>query len=274
MDFSHHPYYSPVAASTNLAVHDLAWERALFLLTELCKGEPVSSLRSKFAPHPGITSDHVKIARYLLDKGLDADADYYNDGHVPLQLAARGHGDGSFAMVELLLDKGADINPRGKLPPLVLALRGFGQPERQYTCRYIIRRLVCAGARLDSRDIDIFFAEKDPQFKCLPYWSQRQKDYLSIKRLIYDMRAAGSLCAFRMMMRKQVLSLRTLVLRGRAAPRKGGQVWSPGKNVLRRDMTMEILIKSPNEIAWKILTYWRAEIYSACWEHPPRIPWF
>ena len=93
MDFSHHPYYSPVAASTNLAVHDLAWERALFLLTELCKGEPVSSLRSKFAPHPGITSDHVKIARYLLDKGLDADADYYNDGHVPLQLAARGHGD-------------------------------------------------------------------------------------------------------------------------------------------------------------------------------------
>ena len=39
-------------------------------------------------------------------------------------------------------------------------------------------------------------------------------------------------------------------------------------------MTMEILIKSPNEIAWKILTYWRAEIYSACWEHPPRIPWF
>jgi hypothetical protein len=59
------------------------------------------------------------------------------------------------------------------------------------------------------------------------------------------MRAAGSPRAYRMTSRKQVLALRSLTLRGRAKP---------------RDARMKFLVESPNEIAWKVLEYWRTEL--------------
>jgi len=59
------------------------------------------------------------------------------------------------------------------------------------------------------------------------------------------MRAAGSPEAYRMTSRKRVLALRSLTLRGRAKP---------------RDARMKFLVESPNEIAWKILEYWRTEL--------------
>ena len=45
--------------------------------------------------------------------------------------------------------------------------------------------------------------------------------------------------------RKQVLLLRSLALKGRAEP---------------RDARMTFLVESPNEIAWKVLEYWRTEL--------------
>ena len=47
-----------------------------------------------------------------------------------------------------------------------------------------------------------------------------------------------------MLRRKKVL-LRSLALRGRAEP---------------RDARMTFLVESPNEIAWKVLEYWRTEL--------------
>ena len=46
-------------------------------------------------------------------------------------------------------------------------------------------------------------------------------------------------------LRKQVLGLRSLALRGRAGT---------------RDEVMRFIVKSPNEIAWKILSYWPTEL--------------
>ena len=64
--------------------------------------------------------------------------------------------------------------------------------------------------------------------------------------MICDVRTAGGLRKYETMPRKQVLTLRTMALRGRAAP---------------RDNVMTFLVDCPNEIAWKILSYWRTEIY-------------
>jgi hypothetical protein len=64
--------------------------------------------------------------------------------------------------------------------------------------------------------------------------------------LICDVRTAGGLRKYETMLRKRVLTLRTMALRGRAAP---------------RDNVMTFLVDCPNEIAWKILSYWRTEIY-------------
>ena len=65
------------------------------------------------------------------------------------------------------------------------------------------------------------------------------------KKLILDVRAAGSPQAYRMASRKRVLLLRSLALKGRAKP---------------RDARMTFLVESPNEIAWKVLEYWRTEL--------------
>ena len=68
---------------------------------------------------------------------------------------------------------------------------------------------------------------------------------LSTRQLILDVHAAGSPRAYRMLRRKQILRLRSLALRGRAEP---------------RDARMKFLVESPNEIAWKVLEYWRTEL--------------
>ena len=68
---------------------------------------------------------------------------------------------------------------------------------------------------------------------------------LSTRQLILDVHVAGSPRAYRMLRRKQVLLLRSLALKGRAKP---------------RDARMTFLVDSPNEIAWKVLEYWRTEL--------------
>ena len=82
-----------------------------------------------------------------------------------------------------------------------------------------------------------------PAGPTLPGW--QAEHYFATKKLILDVRAAGSPRAYRMLRRKQILRLRSLALRGRAEP---------------RDARMTFLVESPNEIAWKVLEYWRTEL--------------
>ena len=69
--------------------------------------------------------------------------------------------------------------------------------------------------------------------------------WIAIKDLIARVRAAGSWDEY-FDPRKEVLSLRTLALRGRAEVR-------PDEKLI------QFLVAAPDEIAWHVLAYWPAE---------------
>ena len=187
-----------------------------------------------------IRSEHVDLARALLDRGADPN---YSDGKgwAPLYYAARGRGDASVDMVELLLDAGGNAhatNSLGGSPLLVLATLGFSASEmgRPLNCRRIVRMLLRAGAPLSGPIVDQLERDR-PGAVC--------EHFLATEQLILDVRAAGSPRAYRKTSRKRVLALRSLTLRGRATP---------------LDNVTKFLVDSPNEIAWKVLEYWRTEL--------------
>ena len=198
--------------------------------------------------------NHVALARALIDRGADPNLrDVMRT--TPLILACRGRGEGSCAMVTLLLEAGgADLINLDNLhatTPLVAAINGFSysaDPRQQLNCLEIVQLLLRAGALprgwgVSNRNFGYIeanlrgFAESDSEFS--------PEHYLATKKLILDVRAAGSPRAYRMLRRKQVLLLRSLALKGRAEP---------------RDARMTFLVDSPNEISWKVLEYWRTEL--------------
>ena len=178
-----------------------------------------------------IRSEHVDLARALLDRG--ADPNLRGRVWTPLNYAARGLGDGSVDMVRLLLDAGG--NDRATNSSVVCVIHGFSasEMERHLNCRRIVRMLLRAGAPLSGLIVDQLERVR-PGAVC--------EHFLATRQLILDVHAAGSPRAYRMLRRKQVLLLRSLALKGRAKP---------------RDARMTFLVDSPNEIAWKILEYWR-----------------
>lgn len=188
-----------------------------------------------------IQSKHVDLARALLDRGADPKP-RNSLGWTPLQYAARGLGDASVDMVALLLDAHGDVRDvHLDYSPLPLAIRGlekeYEDPPRYLNCRRIARLLVRAGAPLYELTINqvATLATNTRTFAT-------QEHLFATTQLIYDVAAAGSPQAYRIASRKKVLLLRSLALKGRAEP---------------RDARMTFLVDSPNEIAWKILEYWR-----------------
>ena len=184
-----------------------------------------------------IQPHHVALARSLLDRG--ADPNLHNSSSAkPLANAARGIGDASVDMVALLLDAHANVRPGSS--PLVDVIRGLStsDSQRHLNCRRIACLLLRAGARISGRVVRMLNDDYPPS------WAMGEH-YFATKKLILDVRAAGSPQAYRMLRRKQVLLLRSLALKGRAEP---------------RDARMSFLVDSPNEIAWKVLEYWRTEL--------------
>ena len=188
-----------------------------------------------------IQSKHVDLARALLDRGADPKP-RNSLGWTPLQYAARGLGDASVDMVALLLAAHGDVRDvHLDYSPLSMAIRGlekeYEAPPRYLNCRKIARLLVRAGAPLYQLTINqvATLATNTRTFAT-------QEHLFATTQLIYDVAAAGSPQAYRIASRKKVLLLRSLALKGRAEP---------------RDARMTFLVDSPNEIAWKILEYWR-----------------
>ena len=183
-----------------------------------------------------ITSEHVDLARELLDQGADPTR-RDRRGRLPLHYAARGIGDASVDMVALLLAAHGDVRDvhpgGGRQSPLSLAIRGleeeYADPPRYLNCRKIARLLVRAGAPLYELTINqvATLATNTRTFAT-------QEHLFATTRLIYDVAAAGSPQAYRIASRKKVLLLRSLALKGRAEP---------------RDARMTFLVDSPNEIA-------------------------
>ena len=196
-----------------------------------------------------IGKGHLALARALLDMGADPNLFSDAPGVSPLYNAVHGIGEANYEMVVLLLSAGADIHLGSEhgLTPLIetlrcFKLRGDNRYSRQVNCRKIVRLLLRSGVALDG--IDDAFRRLDPALGMMGYEARRH--YTASRNLICDVRTAGGLRKSEMMLRKQVLTLRTMALRGRAVP---------------RDSVMTFLVDCPNEIAWKILSYWRTEIY-------------
>jgi len=198
------------------------------------------------------TEAHVELARYLVAQGADATLPDV-DGVTPLHNASRACGHRVVEMVRLLLDADgvrAQINTMTDfgVTPLAGALGNFSDGRLDgAVCRRCVALLLRAGASLDA----IFQCrEEDPQFSAEQFvddWITFKKvsDFVATKELIRDFRAAGSWRAYTKGLRKQVLGLRSLALRDRAGT---------------RDEVMKFIVKSPNEIAWKILSYWPTEL--------------
>jgi hypothetical protein len=78
----------------------------------------------------------------------------------------------------------------------------------------------------------------------------RDEHWLACKTLVADVRAAGGTWPlYRKQSRKDVLRLRSLVLRGRARPRVRTRAADP---VVAR------VLRLPNELCWHVLKFWRA----------------
>ena len=190
-----------------------------------------------------VQSKHIDLARALLDRGADPNLRKYPKW-TPLNYAAQGHGDCSVDMVALLLDAGG-ADPMSLFFSLLLAIRGFeaSDPARDQRCRRIVRLLLRSG------DVPLSYLTVDKltnAFSNHAGAAATRGGFLSTRKLILDVHATGgSPQAYRMESRKRVLLLRSLALKGRAEP---------------RDARMTFLVDSPNEIAWKILEYWRTEL--------------
>ena len=201
-----------------------------------------------------IGKGQLALARALLDMGADPNLFSDDLGVSPLYNAVHGIGEANYEMVVLLLNAGADIHLRKENgdTPLIETLKCFERQEKNYeyslsvNCRKIVRLLLRSGVALDG--IDDAFRRLDPALGVgsTDYVHEARRHYTASRNLICDVRTAGGLRKYETMPRKQVLTLRTMALRGRAAP---------------RDNVMTFLVNCPNEIAWKILSYWRTEIY-------------
>ena len=78
------------------------------------------------------------------------------------------------------------------------------------------------------------------------YQSYLPDDFAAVKSLITDVRRAGSWKSYCRLPHKQVLRLRSLLVRGRA------------QGTLRTEPRIRWLLKLPNGPCWKVLSYWRA----------------
>ena len=123
----------------------------------------------------------------------------------------------------------------------------------------IVTALLRAGARLDSifkdsASVDFYDAE-DCLEQALEEDSRLEDDehFIKARELIVGIQEDGSFKRFMRRPHREVLRLRFLVSRGRAKPKK----WSP-RGHDRRAIEFLVNPNVPNEVVWKILSFWRA----------------
>ena len=202
-----------------------------------------------------LTDAHVALAQMLLDRGADATLSDRTE-FTPLHHASRGFGEASVKMVSLLLAADGAQSLLNKpstwaKTPILYALSCLGAPQapdKGWRRRRIIVLLLRAGASLDE-----FYRLEDEQDE-QDSMQYNAEQYVACKELIHGVREAGSWQAYAKLPRKQVLRLRSLALRGRAKLRGRARTRDKERKAI------DFIVRSPNEIAWKVLTYWRTEL--------------
>ena len=238
----------------------------------------------------------VELCRVLLERGADPNetlrahnerpflkktdllwvAAYVADGGVlkpPQGGGAAWSASPSGKLFQILLESGAwwimptYFNPRGgtgnRIKGTVLArlLFCFGRRVQDDYSVFleIVTTLLRAGARLDSivyhHDWDRWFSASwclEQALENTPALAQDEY-FMMTKNLIVDIQEGVSLKSAMRRPHRSVLRLRSLVCRGRAEPKK----WSQRGLDLR---AIEFVVNPdvPNEIVWRILSFWRA----------------
>jgi len=201
-----------------------------------------------------ITPEKVELARDLLARGAEVDKSDYID-RTALHWASRGVGNASPALVSLLLSAGADVHARTKhvgTIPIAFTVDpwAFGS-QMQHLSRFsseaslvIFERLLRAGSELDNisewpnDSLGSISASSESAFEALA----TDASFQEIKSITANVLAAGSYGAYLHEQRKQVLSLRSLANRGRAAT---------------AEPVMNFLVRlGDNGVVWNVLSHW------------------
>ena len=198
-----------------------------------------------------ITPEKVELARDILARGADVDKTDYVD-RTALHWASCGVGDASPAMVSLLLSAGADVNaPTRHTRTTPLSYWATDPSSDLSTCLriraplllVIFERLLRAGARLENSWLERRLASyEDPCYERGDTSLATNASFQEIKSIAEGVLAAGSYRAYLHEQRKQVLVLRSLANRGRAAT---------------ADPVMNFLVRlGDNGVLWNVLSHW------------------
>ena len=196
--------------------------------------------------------DLVALARDLLARGADPNA---AEGHI---LMAACEGDCPELMVPLLCEAGADPNlwkaPWGDTPlSMILRERLWNGPSYA-KIHEIARALLRSGAKLDAcltrpqdgkeESAEDLLENHEKDMREDGYEAATNRQFVAIKGLVHGVRAAkGSYARY---VKKELLVLRALVRKRRATTADDDQ-----------RTAFDILARSPDEIAWRILGFRR-----------------
>ena len=210
-------------------------------------------------------SNHPHLTNFLLERGADVDHVDYN-GWTPLYYACSIHDPCGTDVVNMLLDAGANIDAKTTEAVQDLAIAGetalstsldwFRHADAKTALRYVTL-LLHRGASLDdcwggmsaeqclrhiehpeafNESINDIYDQMDPSMAT-------NEDFIACKKLIADERRRRFVAK-----RKEVLRLRSLLVRGRAKKSS--------------DAMIEPSFRLPDGVLWNVLSFW-----------PPRRPY-
>ena len=197
-------------------------------------------------------------------------------GRTPLHVTVASHlgpnASGNLRIIAMLIDAGADVDAqdeRARQTPLMLAARS----SRKYDS---MRFLLSRGARLDLRDntgadvAAIMAADGRPNGRAFrAYFDQEStdsfqrwldSDYAKAKKLVADVRAAGTWARYLHEPRVRLDVLRILLARGRALP----PVRMRTRRRSGKDLVPCLFTELPADVFRHAIGFWRSDRYDYC----------
>ena len=193
----------------------------------------------------------LEVARELLRRGADVNLELVRPSSIKLRAfeislscldTAFVSDDAAPEFVRdfayLLIDAGLQSSEL----QVITLLQMFVNGQSSRCLAEIFFKLLRAGAPMDT----VTFLPTYFQLTSTPALAQ-DEHWSACRALAEGVEAAGgSWAGYRRMPRKEVLRLRSLVLRGRARPHRAN------------DAIMKTIFRLPNELVWKVLGFWRA----------------
>ena len=201
----------------------------------------------------------LEVARELLRRGADVNLELVRHSSVKLSAFEISLSNLNPAFVSddaapefvrdfacLLIDAGLQVR---ELQVFTL-LQMFVNGQSSRCLAEIFFKLLRAGAPMDA--VSLFPTYFQTTQASTPALAQ-DEHWSACRALAEGVEAAGgSWAGYRRTPRKEVLRLRSLVLRGRAPPH------STSNSTRGDDPVVARVLRLPNELAWKVLGFWRA----------------